>query len=80
MKKVQKKDIKKVEDYLWEVPNFFREVMLVPSRILAFEHMLDDILKDSLITFFQYSNSFFIGYRIKLIVKLTNSPKIIGRM
>ncbi|MBQ0734729.1 RtcB family protein [Aquimarina celericrescens] len=46
MKKVQKKDIKKVEDYLWEVPKSFREDMLVPARILAFEHMLDDILKD----------------------------------
>lgn len=46
MKKVTKNDIKKLQEYLWEIPKSFRKDMLVPARILAFEPLLDAILED----------------------------------
>jgi tRNA-splicing ligase RtcB len=46
MKKVEKKDIKKLEDYLWEIPKSFRDDMRVPARALASETLLDDIIED----------------------------------
>ncbi|MCZ2846076.1 MAG: RtcB family protein, partial [Candidatus Bathyarchaeota archaeon] len=46
MKKVQKSDINKLEEYLWEIPKSFREDMRVPARVLAFEPLLDDIIED----------------------------------
>ena len=46
MKKVGKHHIRKLADYLWEVPESFRDDMRVPARALALESMLDDILKD----------------------------------
>ncbi|MBT8263033.1 MAG: RtcB family protein [Bacteroidia bacterium] len=46
MKKVDKHHIRKLENYLWEIPRSFRDDMRVPARALALESMLDDILKD----------------------------------
>jgi tRNA-splicing ligase RtcB len=46
MKKVEKHHIKKLEDYLWEIPQTFRQDMRVPARILASELILDDIISD----------------------------------
>lgn len=41
-----KKDIIKISDYLWEIPQDFRSDMRVPARIYASEKMLDYIFKD----------------------------------
>lgn len=46
MKKVEKKDIIKIEEYLWEIPKSFRSDMRVPARALASETLLDDIIED----------------------------------
>ena len=46
MKKVGKKDINKIEDFLWEIPKSFRQDMRVPARALASESLLDDIIED----------------------------------
>ena len=46
MKKVEKGDIRKIEDYLWEIPKSFRNNMQVPAWILANEVLLDDIMED----------------------------------
>ena len=46
MRKVQKEDIAKLKDYLWEIPMTFRPGMQVPARILASEILLDNILDD----------------------------------
>lgn len=43
---ITKKDIKKINDYLWEIPQSFRNDMLVPARFYASEKMLDEIFKD----------------------------------
>ncbi|GIW65637.1 MAG: RNA-splicing ligase RtcB [Candidatus Parcubacteria bacterium] len=46
MKKPEKKDLIKVSDYIWEIPQSFRQDMKAPARIFASEKMLDDILTD----------------------------------
>lgn len=46
MKKVKKDDIVKLTDYLWEIPTSFRNDMIVPARIIAFEPLLDAIIED----------------------------------
>lgn len=46
MKKVQKSDLIRLEDYLWEIPRSFRADMRVPARVLASEALLDDIIDD----------------------------------
>ena len=46
MKRVEKKDIIKLEDYLWEIPKTFRADMNVPARVLATESLLDEIIED----------------------------------
>ncbi len=46
MRKVEKEHIKKLDDYLWEIPISFREDMRVPARILASEALLDAIIED----------------------------------
>lgn len=43
---VSKKDLIKINDYLWEIPKSFRSDMKVPARIYASEKMLDDIFND----------------------------------
>ncbi|MBI2633922.1 MAG: RtcB family protein [Parcubacteria group bacterium] len=41
-----KKDLVKINDYLWEIPKTFRPDMRVPARIYASERMLDELFKD----------------------------------
>lgn len=43
---MEKKDLKKIEDWLWEIPKSYRKEMRVPCRIYATEKMLDQILTD----------------------------------
>jgi len=43
---INKKDLKKISDYIWEIPQSYRKDMRVPGRIFASEEMLNDILKD----------------------------------
>lgn len=44
--KINKTDIHKIEDFLWEIPKAFRPKMRVPARILASESLLDAIMDD----------------------------------
>jgi len=44
--KINKEDIHKLEDYLWEIPKTFRPKMRVPARVLASEPLLDAIMED----------------------------------
>lgn len=44
--KINKTDILKIEDFLWEIPKAFRPKMRVPARILASEPLLDAIMED----------------------------------
>lgn len=41
-----KSDLVKIHDYLWEIPQGFRDDMRVPARIYASEQMLDELFKD----------------------------------
>ncbi len=43
---ISKKDFKKINDYLWEIPKSFRADMRVPARVYASEKMLEDIFRD----------------------------------
>lgn len=43
---MQKKDLKKIENYLYEIPKSYRPDMRVPARIYADGKMLDKILTD----------------------------------
>ncbi len=43
---VNKKDFRKLSDYLWELPSEFRTDMRVPARIYADERILEESLKD----------------------------------
>ena len=43
---ISKRDFKKINDYLWEIPKSFRNDMRVPARVYISEKMFDDILKD----------------------------------
>ncbi len=43
---LSKKDFKKINDYLWEIPKSFRSDMRVPARIYASEKMLENIFRD----------------------------------
>ncbi len=44
--KILKEHIKKIKDYLWEIPVNFHKRMRVPARILASEVLLDNIMED----------------------------------
>jgi tRNA-splicing ligase RtcB len=44
--KINRTDIHKIEDFLWEIPKAFRPKMRVPARILASEPLLDAIMDD----------------------------------
>ncbi|MEK7790921.1 MAG: RtcB family protein [Deltaproteobacteria bacterium] len=43
---IDKKKIKKISDYLWEIPKDYRQGMNVPARIYATEKMLDEVFRD----------------------------------
>lgn len=43
---ISKKDFRKINNYLWEIPKDYRQDMRAPARVYASEAMLDDILRD----------------------------------
>ncbi|MDW8317659.1 MAG: intein-containing RctB family protein [Anaerolineae bacterium] len=43
---IQRKDLKRLSPYLYEIPKSFREDMRVPARIYATEALLDQIIED----------------------------------
>jgi len=43
---ISKKDFRKINDYLWEIPRSFRSDMRVPARVYTSEKMLEDIFRD----------------------------------
>ncbi len=45
---VSKKDFRKINDYLWEIPKSFRQDMRVPARIYASEKLLKDVEEEAL--------------------------------
>lgn len=46
MLEITESSLKKLTDYLWEIPRDFRLDMLVPARVYISEKMLDDLFKD----------------------------------
>ncbi|MFA5084237.1 MAG: RtcB family protein [Candidatus Paceibacterota bacterium] len=44
---MNKKDLQKISDWLWEIPKSFRKDMRVPARIYASEKILDEIEPDA---------------------------------
>jgi tRNA-splicing ligase RtcB len=43
---MDKKDLKKINDFIWEIPKSFRSDMRVPARVFASEKLLGDFFKD----------------------------------
>lgn len=43
---MQKHDLEKIHDHLWEIPRTYRDDMRVPARVYTSEAMLDSILRD----------------------------------
>ena len=43
---MNKKDFKRINDYLWEVPQDFRDDMRVPARLYASEELLEEATRD----------------------------------
>lgn len=46
---MDKKDFKKINDWLWEIPKYFRQDMRVPARIYASEKLLRETEDEALI-------------------------------
>ncbi|MDI6591623.1 MAG: intein-containing RctB family protein [Patescibacteria group bacterium] len=43
---MSKKDFRKIDDWLWEIPKSFRKDMKVPARIYISEKMLEEVFRD----------------------------------
>ncbi len=43
---ISKQNFKKINDYLWEIPESFRQDMRAPARVFVSEKMLNDVLSD----------------------------------
>jgi tRNA-splicing ligase RtcB len=43
---INKKDFKRINSYLWELPKSFRQDMRVPARVYASEKILENCLRD----------------------------------
>lgn len=43
---ISKKDFRKINDWLWEIPKSFRPDMRVPARIYVSAQMLEDVFRD----------------------------------
>ncbi|MGC8981638.1 MAG: GxxExxY protein [Minisyncoccia bacterium] len=43
---MNKNDLIKINDYIWEIPQSYRSDMNVPARIFVSEEMLDDLFRD----------------------------------
>jgi tRNA-splicing ligase RtcB (3'-phosphate/5'-hydroxy nucleic acid ligase) len=61
---VAKKDLIKIEDWLWEVPQSFRSDMRAPARLYADEHFLANALEDR---------------SIEQLINTATLPGIVGR-
>jgi len=44
---VNKSDLRRISEYVWEIPKSFRPDMRVPARIYASEQLLDQIFRDA---------------------------------
>src|SRR3990172_9246474 len=43
---ITKNDLKKINDFVWEIPKSFRADMRAPARIFATEKLLEEIFRD----------------------------------
>ena len=43
---MRKSDLRRLEDFLWEIPKTYRDDMRVPARVYTTERMLDQIVRD----------------------------------
>lgn len=43
---MDRKDLKKISEYIWEIPKSYRQDMRVPARVFANEKLLKDMFKD----------------------------------
>lgn len=43
---INKSKLKRISEYVWEIPKSYRKDMRVPGRIFASEKILDDVLRD----------------------------------
>lgn len=43
---MEKKDLKKISDYIWEIPKSYRSDTRVPARVFVNEKLIDDLFKD----------------------------------
>ena len=43
---MKKSDFKKINDFLWEIPQSFRQDMRAPARVYISEKMLEDVFRD----------------------------------
>jgi tRNA-splicing ligase RtcB (3'-phosphate/5'-hydroxy nucleic acid ligase) len=43
---MRKSDLRRLEDFLWEIPATYRDDMRVPARVYTTERMLDQIVRD----------------------------------
>ncbi len=43
---ISKNDLKKITDYIWEIPKSFRQDMRVPARIFISDKMIEELFKD----------------------------------
>lgn len=43
---ISKSDLRKISDYIWEIPKDFRPDMRVPARIFASQNLLEEIVRD----------------------------------
>lgn len=46
LKKIERSDLKKIAEYLYEIPQSYRSDMRVPARIFANQEILNDIMED----------------------------------
>ncbi|PEN13103.1 RNA-splicing ligase RtcB [Longibacter salinarum] len=62
---MDRKDLTRIDDYTWEIPQSFREGMRVPIRILANEELVDDIIT---------------GEAIEQAVQTAHLPGLVGHL
>lgn len=62
---MDRKDLTRIDDYTWEIPESFREGMRVPIRILANEELVDDIIT---------------GQAIEQAVQTAHLPGLVGHL
>jgi len=65
---ISKKNFKKINDYLWEIPKSFRSDMRVPARIYVSEKMLESCFKDESIA--QLVNTATLPGAVKYVIAM----------